>query len=84
MHIAKENWKVDENDNFKVVSADPYGGMIATTSNWWVDTESAFAIAKLIASAPDLLEACENALIDPDNDHAIEMIEQAVDKARGL
>lgn len=41
------------------------------------------ANARLIAAAPELLEACKNALIDPDDDHARKMIESAIAKAEG-
>lgn len=39
--------------------------------------------ACLIAASPELLFACENALEDPDDDHAIRVIEDAIAKAKG-
>ena len=54
-------WSVDPDspNKFKVVTNRRYGGVIAETTAWWVDTQTARANAKLIAAAPDLLEAVE-------------------------
>jgi hypothetical protein len=47
---------------FKVVSER--GGLIADVSSWWVDTDSARKNARLIAAAPEMLDALKNMLVD--------------------
>jgi hypothetical protein len=41
------------------------------------------ADARLIAAAPTMLAALENSLVDPDDDHARELVEQAIALAKG-
>jgi hypothetical protein len=57
-------WVVDPDtkSKLKVVCNRPYGGIIAEATNWWVDTESAEANARLIAAAPDMLVAIKGAI----------------------
>ena len=52
---------------------------------WCMDdrTEERDANARLIASAPDLLAACKNALTDGDELRAMNMIKAAIAKAEG-
>jgi hypothetical protein len=62
-------WKVYETSHrqsgpggeqiFKVAKSGFGGGLIADVSCWWVSTAAAMANARIIAAAPDLLEALE-------------------------
>ncbi len=59
------------------------GGLIAETSAWWVDTLSAQANARLIASAPELLEALKGLANDPKVLALHPWIEGIIAKAEG-
>ena len=53
-------WKVALGNPMTVIRDVEYGGgYIGSTSAWWYDPEAAEANARLIAAAPELLEALE-------------------------
>ncbi len=64
-----------------------------TKANQFIDWEiyqvndrpslSVIANARLREAAPAMLAALENALIDPDDDHARQVVEQAIKQAKG-
>ena len=48
-----------------------------------VEQNMDFGNAALIAAAPDMLAALENSLTDADDDHAREVVQNAINKAKG-
>jgi hypothetical protein len=72
---------------FKVVAERFGGGLVADVSCWWYDRETARANARLIAAAPELLEACQG-LLDMITDNRLHgpgvyQASDAIKKAKG-
>jgi hypothetical protein len=80
---------------FKVVAERFGGGLVADVSCWWYDRETARANARLMAAAPEMLEALEGILNnlwkdrkrDVKRDYSLMVYEAqaktAISKARG-
>jgi hypothetical protein len=90
MNISKGNWKVGEKADTVITDNGegfgPYGSDAQKYYGGFLIAESVLPCNRqIIAAAPDLLEACEN--LENDNgsipDHAWEMIQNAIKKARG-
>jgi hypothetical protein len=96
-HSSFTPWRVEiGKDNLNTITDEPiYGGIYSEPTRedsmgWaiarvWSDCPDAEANARLIAAAPDLLDACEKALArahfaDPDTEAALRA---AIGKARG-
>lgn len=77
MH-TKGEWRLHDMEDFTIVSGKPHGKEVANTVNGFGDRK---ANARLIASSPMLLSACEEAyesLLKDDNP----MLYETLDKLR--
>ena len=90
MKHTKGPWDVDPNDEF-TVTADRDGLSVCCTEYEDRGKNENIANARLIAAAPELLEACQTALITLNINRRYiqipklqEALRKAVDKANGL